>query len=92
MTSLQKAFNARYDGGRAGYESPDERPEWDAAEYLSRRRKLIFELEELLGFRTGIWQKNRAKLNNDDLEALFAAVISELDVKPCLVDSIGGDE
>lgn len=85
--SLSEAFNKNYEGGRAGFSSPGDRPESveDVAKLPPRWRKAWL-LEELAGVETSIWSKTRAKLNNSDLDSLLDGLMQEMNVRPGLVE------
>ena len=59
---------------------PDRREE--GGQVLSPREKLIYELEEVLGIQTDIWEKKRATIKNEDLKKIHKAVMRKLDVEP----------
>lgn len=93
MPSLSESFNEKYSGGRASYESPDERPEsLEDVECLSPRWQQLWMLEELLDVELEIWSKNRAKLNTDDIQAILDSTLDSLDAIPVIVEALVEEE
>jgi len=85
--SLTDAFNKNYEGGRAGFSSPGDRPEkLEQVVKLPPRWRKAWLLEEMAGVETSIWNKSRAKLNNSDLDSLLDGFMKEFNVRPALVE------
>jgi len=85
--SLTDAFNKNYEGGRAGFSSPGDRPEkLEQVAKLPPRWRKAWLLEEMAGVETSIWNKSRAKLNNSDLDSLLDGFMKEFNVRPALVE------
>lgn len=89
MSNLADSFNEKYGGGRAGFQSPDKRPEsLEEIQSLSPRWQQCWMLEELFDIELEIWGKNRAKLNTDDISAILESALEELDAVPVIVEEV----
>jgi hypothetical protein len=87
--SLSNTFNQKYEGGRSGFQSPDDRPEnLEQVQSLSPRWQQLWMLEELLGVELEIWDKNRAKLNTNDIEEILNSTLESLDAVPVIVENL----
>lgn len=85
--SLTDAFNKNYEGGRAGFSSPGDRPDnVEEVSVLPPRWRKAWLLEELAGVELSIWSKSRAKFNNSDLDELLDGLMNEMNVKPALLE------